>query len=329
MDTTATPNRRYLKRREKERFWQFQYENDPIKESRSFYDRDFGSSEGSLKAACEYRDEFFATAKDLGVVDADGKFYIRPLPIQLKISPRNKSGIIGVAREVSASRTKASPEKVWIANFKDENGEHDQKSYSIRVLGEKGALLAALGRRIEYVRLVYENLISTYQRDLVKSHLEEIEFLREYIDLIVSDEELFFVLSTINNPLLSPTEKHDFLAKRIGQARFRKMVLARCGDRCVITGSSLFLTAGHIKPWSESSDQERLDPNNGLALSPVYDKAFDGGFISFEDSGRIMVSPLLHRDAGALGITGNEAIANLSAESKNYLAYHRNNRFRR
>lgn len=181
METSTTVSRRYLKRREKERFWQFQYENEPIKESRSFYDKDFASSEGSLQAACNYRDEFFATAKDLGVVDADGKFYIRPLPIQLKISPRNKSGIIGVAREVSTSRTKASPEKVWIANFKDANGEHDQKSYSIRALGEKGALLAALTRRIEYVKLVYDNLISTFQRDLVKSHLEEIEFLLEYI----------------------------------------------------------------------------------------------------------------------------------------------------
>ena len=114
---------------------------------------------------------------------------------------------------------------------------------------------------------------------MVKNHLEEIEFLREYIELIVSEEELFFVLSTINNPLLSPTEKHEFLAKRIGQARFRKMVLAKCGDRCVITGATVFLTAGHIKPWSESTDEERLDPNNGLALSPVYDKAFDSGYM--------------------------------------------------
>lgn len=104
------------------------------------------------------------------------------------------------------------------------------------------------------------------------------------------------------------------------------MVLARCGDRCVITGSTVFLTAGHIKPWSVSTDQERLDPNNGLALSPVYDKAFDGGFISFDNSGRIIISPLLHRDTKALGITGSEAINNLSAESLYYLAYHRTSR---
>lgn len=329
MESTTSPSRRYLKRREKERFWQFQYENEPIKESESFYDKDFGSSDGSLLAACKYRDEFFAAAKDLGVVDADGKFYIRPLPIQLKISPRNKSGIIGVAREVSASRTKASPEKVWIANFKDTNGVHDQKSYSIRALGEKGALLAALARRIEYVRSVYDNLISTYQRDQVRRHLEEIEFLREYIELIVTEDELFFVLSTINNPLLSPTEKHDFLARRIGQARFRKLVLAKCGDRCVITGSTSFLTAGHIKPWSESTDEERLDPNNGLALSPVYDKAFDSGYITFDETGKIIVSSLLIRDAKALGITGSEKISFLSADSLHYLTYHRTKRYRK
>ena len=329
MESTTSPNRRYLKRREKEKFWQFQYENEPIKESQSFYDKDFGSSDDSLQAACKHRDEFFAAAKDLGVVDVDGKFYIRPLPIQLKISLRNKSGIIGVAREVLASRTKASPEKVWIANFKDDNGSNEQKSYSIRALGEQSAFLAALSRRIEYVKSVYDNLISTFQRDLVRVHLDEITFLREYIELIATEDELFFVLSTINNPVLSPTEKHDFLARRIGQARFRKMVLAKCGDRCVITGSTSFLTAGHIKPWSDSTDEERLDPSNGLAFSPVYDKAFDSGYVSFEDSGKIMVSSLLTRDAQALGITGNERINSLSPGSLAYLAYHRINRYKK
>ena len=329
MESPPAPNRRYLKRRENEAFWQFQYEHEPFKESRSFYDKDFGSKEGSLDAACKHRDEFFAAAKDIGVIDSDGKFYIRPIPIQLKISPRNKSGIIGVAREVSVAPAKASPEKVWIANFKNSEGEHDQKSYSIRVLGEKGALLAALTRRIEYVQSVLDDLISTFQQDQVKVHLVELLFLREFIDTLVDEDEIFVLLSTLNNPLLSPTEKHDFLARRIGQARFRKMVLARCGDRCVVTGAVTFLTAGHLKPWSESTDEERMDPHNGLAFFPVYDKAFDAGYITFDDFGKIVISSLLRRDAKVLGISGDETISTLSQQSLCYLAYHRNHRYRR
>ena len=154
-------------------------------------------------------------------------------------------------------------------------------------------------------------------------------FLREFIDTLVDEDEIFVLLSTLNNPLLSPTEKHDFLARRIGQARFRKMVLARCGDRCVVTGSITFLTAGHLKPWSDSTDEERMDPHNGLAFSPVYDKAFDAGYITFDDFGKIVISSLLRRDAKVLGISGDETISTLSQQSLCYLAYHRNHRYRR
>jgi predicted restriction endonuclease len=135
-------------------------------------------------------------------------------------------------------------------------------------------------------------------------------------------------MSTINSSTISPTEKQDILAIRIGQARFRKLVSAFWHGRCAITGSTQFLTAGHIKPWSESSDVERLDPFNGLALSPVYDKAFDIGLITFENIGQIRVSPLLMLNAPLLGITGRERITGLSPRHFPYLEYHRSKCFR-
>jgi hypothetical protein len=321
------PNR-YLKRREAERFWQFQFERDPIKETRTFYDKDYGSKESALEAARAHRDEFFRTAVDIGVLDSDGTFYIRPLPIQLKPTLRSKSGIVGVSRVVSSRRTRGSVERVWVANFKNENDENEQKSFSIDLLGEKGALLAAIRFRRQYVAQVLEQVNFAPHKTQIQAHLEELDFLCEYIETLVEgDSELFYLLSTLNNPGLSPTEKHDFLSRRVGQERFRRMVLARWGEKCAITGARLFLTAGHIKPWSVSNDHERLDPNNGLALSPVYDRAFDAGLISFAEDGRIMVSSRLNTDAAALGISGREQLQGLSAENLRYLEFHRSNRF--
>ena len=53
------------------------------------------------------------------------------------------------------------------------------------------------------------------------------------------------------------------------------------------------LEASHIKPWADSNDSERLDPNNGLLLTASLHKLFDAGLISFEDSGKMLVSSKL------------------------------------
>lgn len=53
------------------------------------------------------------------------------------------------------------------------------------------------------------------------------------------------------------------------------------------------LRASHCKPWRDcNTNQERLDGENGLLLTPSIDHLFDHGFISFEDSGRLIISPV-------------------------------------
>jgi putative restriction endonuclease len=42
----------------------------------------------------------------------------------------------------------------------------------------------------------------------------------------------------------------------------------------------------------DSSNEERLNGENGLLLTPTIDHLFDRGFISFEDSGDLIVSPV-------------------------------------
>jgi putative restriction endonuclease len=329
MTSDPFADRKYIKRRDdaKNHSWQFQFENDPIKESKNFSDSIYGSKEAAFVAAKAYRDAFLSSAVELGLVAPDGSPYGSDLPINLNLSPRNTSGIIGLYREDRLRKDKRSQEVAWIANFKTEAGKHDQKSFPVRSLGEKQALCKALEFRRDYVVRAAATVAVPAKRDLIENHVQDLNFLLEYIASLVDESEVFYFLSTINNPLISATEKQDMLAVRIGQQRFRKLVLAVWHSKCAITGATQFLTAGHIKPWADSSDAERIDPYNGIALSPVYDKAFDSGHITFDDDGRILISPLLSLNAPLLGITGREVISGLSANHLPYLAYHRSSRF--
>jgi hypothetical protein len=324
------PDRKYLKRwdRGNEHRWQFQFEMDPIKESKSFSDRKCGSIHASYAAARAHRDEFLRVAAELGVVGPDGNPQRNDLPIYLKLSPRNTSGIVGLYRENLLRKGKPNPEVAWVANYKSGEGKNLQKSFSIHKLGEKRALYDALNYRRDYVQRVASETQVPAKRAQVEEHVLGLDLLLDYIDSLVDEEEVFVFLSTINNPLVSFTEKQDLLAVRVGQARFRRLVLAMWSHRCCITRSTQFLTAGHIKPWSESSNEERMDPYNGLSLSPVYDKAFDQGLITFEDSGQVRVSPLLAANAPLLGINPRQRIDGLVDAHKKYLAYHRAIRFK-
>ena len=50
--------------------------------------------------------------------------------------------------------------------------------------------------------------------------------------------------------------------------------------------------ASHLKPWRDATNEERLDGKNGLLLTPSIDHLLDKGFISFENSGELIVSPV-------------------------------------
>lgn len=127
---------------------------------------------------------------------------------------------------------------------------------------------------------------------------------------------------------LTDTEKSTLVNARIGQGLFRKRLIDQWGG-CAVTGypDTRLLMASHIKPWSKANDQERLDPFNGLLLLPNLDKVFDLGYVSFEDSGKILISGELE-ELETIGINGDMKVR-LLMESKKYLKYHRDEVFRR
>jgi len=118
------------------------------------------------------------------------------------------------------------------------------------------------------------------------------------------------------------TQKATFINSRIGQGKFRSDLI-EYWQGCALTRYNKmdFLIASHIMPWSESNDKERLDPNNGFLLLANIDKAFDLGYITFTDKGKILISEYLD-DYKALGISKYMGIT-LNRQHQDYLAHHR------
>lgn len=119
---------------------------------------------------------------------------------------------------------------------------------------------------------------------------------------------------------------------RIGQGLYREKLLEEC-PFCPITmiNDERLLIASHIKPWAVSTDTERLDPKNGFMLSPLYDKLFDRGFITFTDDRCVHISNWLSpQNIRRIGITEGKFIQLLPLDDKRkqYLAFHRESVFK-
>jgi len=127
----------------------------------------------------------------------------------------------------------------------------------------------------------------------------------------------------------SETQKATLIQARIGQERFRR-ALMEFWQGCAVTGCKLFsaLRASHIRPWKDSTDAQRLDPNNGLLLTSNLDALFDSGLISFDEIGTVIVSNELSANDREILVPAKIRRIPISPERGDYLKYHRENIFR-
>ena len=88
------------------------------------------------------------------------------------------------------------------------------------------------------------------------------------------------------------TERKGLVTSRVGQGYYRQQVINKWEGKCPLTGINVLpiLISSHIVPWSESNDEERLDVDNGILLSPNMDALFDRHLISFDDYGGLLIS---------------------------------------
>ena len=114
-----------------------------------------------------------------------------------------------------------------------------------------------------------------------------------------------FELESIRPPAGESDRLQVIRARRV-QSFFRSAVLTSYGNRCAVTGlgTTELLVASHIIPWSTSVER-RADPRNGICLSALFDRAFDRGLMTLDESFQIVVSKKLLKDATAADLSNS------------------------
>ncbi|MBK8246844.1 MAG: HNH endonuclease [Gemmatimonadetes bacterium] len=133
------------------------------------------------------------------------------------------------------------------------------------------------------------------------------------------------VLAISATPRIGATQREALLQCRLGQGAFRRALLD-LWKTCAVTGvaEEAALVASHIKPWHASTNEERLDPANGLLLVANIDALFDRGLVSFQDNGEMLIADRLHPgDCALLGLTASMRLRWPPLKSARYLAFHR------
>jgi hypothetical protein len=144
-------------------------------------------------------------------------------------------------------------------------------------------------------------------------------------DLDAWEHEMEQSISSDNS--IPDTVRLAIVRARVGQGLFKERV-RQIESRCRITGvdNPAHLIASHCKPWRDSTNDERLNGENGLLLTPSIDHLFDRGFIGFENNGTLIISPVAdHVSLQRMGIDA-KALVNVgafSAGQKEFLEFHR------
>jgi len=193
-------------------------------------------------------------------------------------------------------------------------------------LPEKYSPLTTVGNGLQSVYLtVVANDLAAVLLELAGPQIQEIfrklEVLpREPIESFDDEREV------TGRTDIGPTTKAQLIQSRRGQGIFKanlRLIEARC--RITDIANIRHLIASHIKPWRDCDDREKLDGNNGLLLAPHIDHLFDKGYISFEDTGKILVSPSLDKmTLLKWGVGTIVTVGEFNEKQTKYLEYHRN-----
>jgi hypothetical protein len=147
---------------------------------------------------------------------------------------------------------------------------------------------------------------------------------------VVSEDEEIIAIPT------GPSERRGSVSLRLFQSFFRRAVLASYDSACCICGLDIrsLLVASHIKPWS-ADESTRSEPENGLCLCSIHDRAFDRGLIAVsEDLQLIVASEVLRSEQRFVRValvdfhTQPLRMPKRFAPRDEYLGWHRDNIFR-
>ncbi|ADB40158.1 HNH endonuclease [Spirosoma linguale] len=135
------------------------------------------------------------------------------------------------------------------------------------------------------------------------------EFVNNQEDLVFESERILAEYQHKTVEELHPEIKFDWqnlqgevrervVKTRVNQSIFRQMILKTYTNQCAISGICLpeLLVAGHIVPWAVDA-QNRLNPENGICLSNLYDKAYENGLICIDTDYKLLISKRLKKES--------------------------------
>lgn len=138
-----------------------------------------------------------------------------------------------------------------------------------------------------YVQPIWNEFIGNQENVVFESEETLLNYQHKSIE--ETYPEMFFNVGNLKGEVRERITK-----TRVNQNIFRQVILKTYSNRCAISGIDVpeLLVAGHIVPWSVNSDQ-RLNPENGICLSNLYDKAYDKGLICINTEYKVLISKRL------------------------------------
>ncbi len=148
-------------------------------------------------------------------------------------------------------------------------------------------------------RIMETYLRKGYSKEWINQRLKSIEIRKELTDeweKILAQKQNKTIESKFNDYILDINDlkgetKVREIKTRVNQNVFRQIVLSNYNMKCAIANIDIpeLLIASHIIPWS-INEKERLNPENGICLSPLYDKALDIGLIGVNNNYEVVLS---------------------------------------
>lgn len=152
--------------------------------------------------------------------------------------------------------------------------------------------ITGLKNGMNQVKPIWDEFFTNQEELIFQS--EEILARKENTSIETKYKDILFDLKDLKGETIIREVK-----TRVNQSVFRKMVLTNYSSKCAITGIDIpeLLFASHIIPWSKN-ENERLNLENGICLSALYDKAFDNGLIGINLNHEIIFSDSIKKKKG-------------------------------
>jgi putative restriction endonuclease len=245
-----------------------------------------------------------------------------PNPHELKNGEKkywsDKGWRVHVAYELLPDKARVRP-KDFIAELRPFLPEK-YAPLSVKGNGPQNMYLTSITE--DFVQVVFNHIEATGYNITSRTLSSDVDELR-----IISEERLE---TEINQNVFVDTDRLTLTMARVGQGQYREGVIAM-EVRCRFTGvdDPKLLRAGHLKPWALcTTHKERLDPDNGLALTPTFDHLVDKGLITWDDFGDVILSPNLGEpDRERLGLVTPINSGAWRPGQLPYVEYHREHVF--